>query len=92
MNNAVVMLGSTNECVMFQVTIGGHRYACPVSREALYDLCKTQDPQQDRIDAYLDLKSKIHKAVRRLVRDDATIPPEILEARHFLQESQHLPH
>lgn len=69
---------------IFTVRVEGRTYRCPVSQQALYELCKSQDPQADRIDAYLELKSKVSSAVERLVKDERVAFPAVLEPDHFL--------
>jgi hypothetical protein len=79
-----VRLGTAYDSTIFTVRVEGKTYTCPVSREALYELCKSQDARHDRIDSYLDLKSKIYRVVERLVKEDSTVLPAVLEAKHFL--------
>jgi hypothetical protein len=72
------------EDTIFTVRVDGKTYRCPVSRAAMYELCKSQNPACERIDSYLELKSKIYKAVERLVKDGGVMPTVMLQPRHFI--------
>ena len=72
-----------NSNAVFTVNIEGKTYKCPVSRAALSELRKSQNPTHDRIDLYLDLKAKIHQAVERLIGDGRPPLPAVLELEHF---------
>jgi hypothetical protein len=67
---------------VFTVRVGSKTYRCPVSQAAMYELCRTQDPRFDRIDAYLALKAKISRAVTRLIEGGSSEPP-LLQPEHF---------
>jgi hypothetical protein len=62
--------------------VEGKTYRCPVSQAAMYELCRMQDPNFDRIDSYLALKAKISSAAARLVRNGSVALP-VLQPEHF---------
>lgn len=70
------------DCTTFTLNIEDKIYRCPVSVEALYALCREQDRSLSRIDAYLDLKMKVHATVAQKLEEGAV--PEVLEVEDFL--------
>ena len=74
--------GSERDCTTFTLNIEDKIYRCPVSVEALYALCREQDRSLSRIDAYLDLKMKVHATVAQKLEEGGV--PEVLEVEDFL--------
>lgn len=70
------------DCTTFTLNIEDKIYRCPVSVEALYALCREQDRSLSRIDAYLDLKMKVHATVAQKLEEGGV--PEVLEVEDFL--------
>ena len=64
---------------VFVLRFAGNTYPCRLSQGALYELCRSQDPALDRIDAYLALKARIDQVVLRLIEKGMDTPPEVLE-------------
>jgi len=83
MEMSEIHAGVANSSAVFTVNVEGKIYKCPVSRAALFELRKTQDPTHNRIDLYLELKAKIQLAVTRLIGDGRPALPEVLELEHF---------
>lgn len=72
------------ECTVFTVNIQDRVYRCPVSSEALYMLCRDQDPSINQLDAYLLLKNKVAHTVERMVQEKEGQVPRLLEPGHFM--------
>jgi hypothetical protein len=72
----------SSEATVFTVRVEGKTYRCPVSQEAIYELCRRQDPTFDRIDSYLALKAKISRAAERILKTGTGALP-VLQPEHF---------
>lgn len=68
---------------VFTVRLRGQVHRCALSDEALYLLSQKMDPELDRVDAYLLLKSRVVHAVQACLDDSAAVPP-VMEARHVI--------
>ncbi len=70
------------DCTMFTLNIADKIYRCPVSAEALYMLCRSQDRSMSRIDAYLDLKLKVQARVEQQLGEGRV--PDLLDVADFI--------
>ena len=70
---------------LFTLNIDDKIYHCPVSTEALYMLCRNQDSSIDQLEAYLQLKLKVQKAIERRLASGLTDMPALLEPSDFMQ-------
>lgn len=77
-----IMRGS--ECTVFTVNIEDRVYRCPVSCEALYMLCRGQDPSINQLEAYLLLKNKVVHTIAHMLQAKEGEVPRLLEPRHFM--------
>ncbi len=73
--------GSERDCTTFTLHIDDKIYHCPVSAAALYTLCRDQDPTLSRIDAYLELKSKVRATVAQKLEEGGV--PDLLDIADF---------
>ncbi len=74
--------GPERDCTTFTLNIDDKIYHCPVSDAALYILCRGQDQSMSRIDAYLELKSKVRATVAQKL--EAGGVPELLDITDFI--------
>ena len=70
---------------LFTLNIDDKIYRCPVSTEALYMLCRDQDASIDQLEAYLQLKLKVQKALERRLACGLTDMPALLEPSDFMR-------
>jgi hypothetical protein len=89
MSDSIKLTGSSIEYLMFEVCIEGKHYSCPISRAAIHELCKDQDPDADRMDAYLAFKEKIRSVITRHLQDGLSHTPHI-PATFALDTSAHI--
>jgi hypothetical protein len=72
----------SDEATVFTIRVEGKTYRCPVSKEAIYELCRVQDPRFNRIESYLALKAKISRAAERIIKNGGSALP-VLQPEHF---------
>jgi hypothetical protein len=72
----------SSDAIVFTVRVEGKTYRCPVSQEAMYELCRRQDPRFNRVESYLALKARIVSAAARVLKNgDGALP--VLRPEHF---------
>ena len=67
----------------FSLTIDERIYQCKISTEALYMLCHDQDPDQDQLSAYINLKNTLCERVNYFIRNGLSIP-DVIKPIHLL--------
>ena len=77
--------GNSRDCTLFTLNIDDKIYRCPVSAEALYMLCRDQDASVNQVDAYLQLKMKVQRALERRLAGGQADMPALLGPADFMQ-------
>ena len=72
------------ESSVFALAIDEELQNYTVSTEALYMLCKHQDTSINQIDAYFQLKKRVHDAVERRLARNTKAPNTPLESCDFV--------
>ncbi len=83
MTDVQSIAASAYNCTLFTLNINDKIYQWPVSTEALYMLCRDQDASLNQLDAYLQLKMKIQRAVERRLARGKVDEPTLLRPADF---------
>lgn len=70
------------DCTVFTINVADKIYRCPVSREALYMLCRSQDVGLSQVDAYFQLKMNVQRVVEHLLKAGLSEMPAPLTPYH----------